>query len=172
MVEHDKIDISEGIDISKANASKGCDICHYWYFLDKKFTARLIQVNLVTKADFNDKLKSLNQKINSNVTKHLLAENELKRLQTFNSIYFRGKSHFEVDDAQNYLVFQPMYGQCKSPSASHNFLNHSLNYLGTKTRVRFSGSYLKQDKIIYNHGKILNIVHEKIKTTTQEVIQH
>ena len=29
--------------------------------------------------------------------------------------------------------------------------------MGTKTRVRFSGSCLKQDKITYNHGKIVNI---------------
>ena len=29
------------------------------------------------------------------------------------------------------------------PSASHNFLNPSSNYLGTKTGARFSGSYLK-----------------------------
>ena len=35
----------------------------------------------------------------------------------------------------------------KSPSAPHNFLNPSLNYLGTETRVRFSGSCLKQNKI-------------------------
>ena len=28
---------SEGIDISKTNASKECDIWHYWYFLDKSF---------------------------------------------------------------------------------------------------------------------------------------
>ena len=32
-----KIDISEGIDINKTNASKECDICYYWYFLDKNF---------------------------------------------------------------------------------------------------------------------------------------
>ena len=37
MLEYDKIDISEGIDIDKINASKECDICHYWYFLDKDF---------------------------------------------------------------------------------------------------------------------------------------
>ena len=37
MLEYDKIDISEGIDINKTNASKECDICHYWDFLDKKF---------------------------------------------------------------------------------------------------------------------------------------
>ena len=31
------IDISKGIDINKTNGSKVCDICHYWYFLDKNF---------------------------------------------------------------------------------------------------------------------------------------
>ena len=25
------------LDINKTNASKECDICHYWYFLDKNF---------------------------------------------------------------------------------------------------------------------------------------
>ena len=38
MLEHDKKDISEGIDINKSSASKECDICHYWYFLNKNFS--------------------------------------------------------------------------------------------------------------------------------------
>ena len=33
----------------------------------------------------------------------------MKKLKTFDSSYFRGKSHFEEDGAQNYLAFQPMY---------------------------------------------------------------
>ena len=40
--------------------------------------------------------------------KHLLVENELKKLKTFDSSYFISKSHFIEDDAQNYLVFHPM----------------------------------------------------------------
>ena len=41
-----------------------------------------------------------------NKTKNLLVENELKRLKTFDSSYFIGKSHFkEEDGTQNYLVF-------------------------------------------------------------------
>ena len=35
MLEYDRIDISEGIDLNKSDKSKECDICHYWYFLDK-----------------------------------------------------------------------------------------------------------------------------------------
>ena len=37
MLEYDRIDISEGIDMDKTSKSKKCDICHYWYFLDKSF---------------------------------------------------------------------------------------------------------------------------------------
>ena len=37
MLEYDKIDISEGIDTNKTSGSKECNICHYWYFLDKNF---------------------------------------------------------------------------------------------------------------------------------------
>ena len=37
MLEYDRIDISEGIDINKTNASKECDICHCWYLLGKYF---------------------------------------------------------------------------------------------------------------------------------------
>ena len=32
MLQYDRINISEGIDIKKTNASKECKICHYWYF--------------------------------------------------------------------------------------------------------------------------------------------
>ena len=37
MLEYERIDISEGIDGNKTNASKECDICHYWYFKDIGF---------------------------------------------------------------------------------------------------------------------------------------
>ena len=72
------------------------------------FNARLSQASLITKTDFDAKLLSLNKKISSNKTKHLLFEDELKKLKTFDSIYFREKCHFEEDGMQNYLVFQPI----------------------------------------------------------------
>ena len=37
MLEYDRIDISEGIDVNKTSLSKECDICHYWYFKDIAF---------------------------------------------------------------------------------------------------------------------------------------
>ena len=38
----------------------------------------------------------------------MLVENALKKLKSFDSTYFIGKSHFEEDGTQNYLVFQPL----------------------------------------------------------------
>ena len=38
MLEYDRIDISEGIDVDKTNKSKECMFCHYWYFLNKNFS--------------------------------------------------------------------------------------------------------------------------------------
>ena len=38
----------------------------------------------------------------------MLVENELKKLKTFDSSYFKGTNHFQEDGAQNYLVFQPV----------------------------------------------------------------
>ena len=37
MLCYDRTDMSDGININKASASRECDICHYWYFLDKGF---------------------------------------------------------------------------------------------------------------------------------------
>ena len=88
-------------------------------------------------------------------------------MQTFDSLYFRGKNHYEKDGTQNCLAFQSIkrvvnsdyildwkskglsVESIKSPSAPHNFLNPSLNYLGTKTRVRFGINCLNQDRITY-----------------------
>ena len=56
----------------------------------ENFTARLKQANVATKADiadflkkkdFVDKLKKVNKRVTSNKSKHLLVENELKKLQ-------------------------------------------------------------------------------------------
>ena len=37
MLYYDRIDVSKGIDVNKTSASKECDICHYWYFLNYSF---------------------------------------------------------------------------------------------------------------------------------------
>ena len=94
----------------------------------------------------------------------MLVENELNKLKTFDSSYFIGKSHFEEDGTENCLVFQPIKKYCKvitnsdyvsswkskalsaesiePPTASANSFTPVLNYCGTKTRVKFTGSCL------------------------------
>ena len=37
MIEYDRIDLDEAIDVNKTSSSKKCWLCHYWYFLDKNF---------------------------------------------------------------------------------------------------------------------------------------
>ena len=44
-----------------------------------------------------------------------------------------------------------------SITASNYSVTPFLDYQGTKTRVKFSGTCLKQDKVTFNHGKIVNI---------------
>ena len=72
------------------------------------FNARIAQANLITKTDFDSSLSNLNRKIAQNKSKQLLIENELNQIKTFDLGYFIGKSHFEEDGVQNYLVFQPI----------------------------------------------------------------
>ena len=36
-------------------------------------------------------------------------------------------------------------------------LNPSVDYVATTARVKFNGDRLKQDKILFDHGKIVNI---------------
>ena len=39
MLEYDRIDLSEGIDINKCKyISKNCSLCKFYYFLDKNFS--------------------------------------------------------------------------------------------------------------------------------------
>ena len=43
------------------------------------------------------------------------------------------------------------------PTTSDNSLTPAVSYYGTKTRVKFTGSCLKQPKISYTHEKVVNI---------------
>ena len=143
------------------------------------FNARLAQDNLITKTDFDAKLSRINRKITENKTKNLLVENESNKLKTFDLNYFTGKSHFEEDGTQNYLEFQPLnkyfkvisntvYASSwkskglsaesiKPPTTSDNSLTVALSYYGTRTRVKFTGSCLKEPRILYTYGKVVKI---------------
>ena len=56
---------------------------------------KLAQANVITKINFDGETIEL--------------ENNIKKLQTFDSNYFRGKKYFDEDSKQKYLVFLPTY---------------------------------------------------------------
>ena len=61
----------------------------------------------------------------------------------------------------NYIYYWESKGFSDERINSIRTSNHSitpgLNYYGNKTRVEFFGSCLKQDKVAFNHGKVVNI---------------
>ena len=111
---------------------------------------------MITKTDFDAKLSRINRKITENKTENVLVENELNKLKTFDSDYFIGKSHFEEDGTQNYLVFQPLNKYFKvitntdyisswkskglssesfRPTTSDNILTPILNYYWYQNKI-------------------------------------
>ena len=90
-----------------------------------------------------------------------------------------GKSHFEDEATQNYLVFHPFCRffkevintddisvwkskglsdkSIKSPATSDNCLALLLNHINTKIRVMFNESCLKQEKTKFAYSKVVNI---------------
>ena len=48
MLYFNRIEVSKGIDVNKTSASKECDICHYWCFLNYsfKFQPNVCNINL------------------------------------------------------------------------------------------------------------------------------
>ena len=127
----------------------------------------------------------------------MLVENELNKFRTFYLGYFNGKSYFEEDGTQNYLVFPPIVryfkvntitstdyisswkpkrlsvGSIKPPATSDNSLTPTLSYYDQlKVRVKFTKSCLKQPKFRHTHKAIVNIyiVYEMGASTSNEVV--
>ena len=63
---------------------------------------------LVWKTDFENKLSSFDKIIKSNKTKKLICRKWIKKLTTFDSRLFIGQKYFNNDEAQLYLIFQPV----------------------------------------------------------------
>ena len=101
----------------------------------------------------------------------------MKELKTFDLGCFIGKSYFDEDDAQNFLIFHSIskYFTLNSKwitkwkskglsnenlevvSTSDNTLTPPINYYGDKTRLRFTGSILQQKTVTYRHKKVVNL---------------
>ena len=74
----------------------------------KKFVARLKQVDLVNKTDFNNKLTSFNQRVTTNKIKHSKVQKKLNSLITKDYKFFLGKIYFTSNDgSQNTFIYQP-----------------------------------------------------------------
>ena len=46
MLQYDRTDVSEGIDINKTSESKECMLCHYWCFKDVGYKFQLYVCNI------------------------------------------------------------------------------------------------------------------------------
>ena len=90
-----------------------------------------------------------------------------------------GKSHFEDDDKQNFLVFQLVYKyfkrspninhilvsiskgysdkNIKPPSASNATLVLTLNHISTKPQLKFDGDCFKNDKVTFTNKYVVDI---------------
>ena len=77
--------------------------------------------NLVKNTDFDTRLKKISDRVTKNKSKHLLVENELKKLEKFDAAYFSGKSYFDGNDgSQNSLVSQVGEKYFKNNSRSNS----------------------------------------------------
>ena len=146
------------------------------------FNTRIAQANLITKTDFDAKLSSLDRKITKNKSNHLLVQNELNKLKTFDSSYFHGKNYFDEAGNQNYHIFQLISKYLKVSYVNDiNYIlswksrglsettiefnktnNYSLNphidhYDIDKIRIKFNGSFLNWFPPTILHGDIVNI---------------
>ena len=106
----------------------------------------------------------------------MLIETELKKINNFDTPYFRSKNYFDDDGTQNYLVFQPVYKyfdavgfeivSWKSKGLFNEEISFVMNskgaapkivYDNARIRVKFNGNLLKQNITTCNHRPILNI---------------
>ena len=134
--------------------------------------------SLVKTTDFDPKLKQISDRVTKNKSKHLLVENELKKLKTFDLSYFKGENYFG-DNNVNYLVFEvslkylnfyddsfhkPLLswnskgvskGVIKVPRPRSPTTENTLPY--QKIKLKFNGSCLIQDQIIYTPQTTVNI---------------
>ena len=127
--------------------------------------------NLVTKTDFDSKLKAISNRVTRNKAKDLLLDNELKKLKSFDTDYFKGKS------LQLSITYLNFYGDSlsapvlswnpkrlskeiiKAPKSNNKILSPIVENIfdPQKIKLKFNGSYLIQDQIRHTPQTIVNI---------------
>ena len=77
--------------------------------------------NLVKNTYFDTRLKKISDRVTKNKSKHLLVENELKKLKAFDTSCFLGKTYFDGNDgSQSSIVFQVGEKYFKNNSGSNS----------------------------------------------------
>ena len=108
-------------------------------------------------------------------------QDNILKLQTYDSSAFIGQSYFINDRSQNFLIFQPIFNTSTMAAGltdtivdwksrdlpnkrikPHITPNHSLSpkltwMNNSKIKVRFKGSYLKQDKTSFTLRHVVNL---------------
>ena len=151
------------------------------------FNARLVQANLITKTDFDIKVSSTDSTIAANTSKNKSIENKLQELKKYleksdlNILDFLVTIYpFDSEDGtQAYSIFQPVDRyfkriantkhiaeqkskglsdeSIKSITTSDNSLAPLISYYGSKIKLKFNGTILRQSKVTYTHKKAVNI---------------
>ena len=126
--------------------------------------------NLVKKTNYNTKISEIKKKVS-----HHDHDNKYITISEFNKLT---TENFKSRLAQANLVTKTDFNaklincntgtesisECKSKGSSDeviepsdNTLAPTVKYTGKRMYVKFNRSFLKQDKITFNHGKIVNI---------------
>ena len=120
----------------------------------------------------------MKRKITSNKTKHVLVENELKKLQSFSSCLSIGQSYLNNDGAQLYLILRLLYytlkgldntekvvswkskglstGKLTTPPTTDNSCNISSQNVSKFTYLTFD-KYISDEKCIKATSYIASI---------------
>ena len=114
-------------------------------------------------------MQDISKRITSNKSKHLLVENKFKKLQQFDSSYFRDRNRFEEDGVQNYLVFQPMYKCFKTIGSTESIAEWESKGLSNEVIKPPNNALGPSVKFI---GKKLCKVQRKLLKTRKNYSEH
>ena len=136
--------------------------------------------SFVKKTDYNTKVAEIDTKVSSLEVKIAKNKNLLEKVGAGVFLYISENILFDGGDGSpSYLIFQPVHkciknfantrniSEWKSKGlsdesikpfpTSDNSLTPSIDYYSYKIRVKFNGSILRQPKVSYTHGNIVNI---------------
>ena len=140
--------------------------------------------NLVKKTDLDTKLKKISDRVTTNKFKHLLVENEIKKLKEFDLSFLGGEGgNYFGDNNINYLVFEVSlkYLNCyddsfykpvlswnskgvskeiiKAPRSNNDILSPTTDDTldHQKIKLKFNGNCIIQDQITYTPQTIVKI---------------